>query len=97
MKNHTKIFWCITFHAKFDMLKTFSNQVYQIDGFIRVYDGGRYLLLFGAEKYDSCYNKIRYVIGVKSGITYVISHNYSKTKVYEKVHLFEKALTFVML
>ena len=30
-----------------------------IHGFIRVYDGTRYLTLFGAEKYDSIYNRIR--------------------------------------
>ena len=53
----------------------------KIDGFIRVYDGTRYLVLFGSEKYNSIYNKIRYLISVKGGITYVISHNYSKFKV----------------
>ena len=42
---------------------------YKIDGFIRVYDGTRYLVLFESEKYDSIYNKIRYLISVKSGIT----------------------------
>ena len=54
----------------------------QIDGFIRVYDGTRYLILFGSEKYDFIYNRIRYLIGVKSDFTYVISHicNYAKIK-----------------
>ena len=47
----------------------------KIDGFIRVYDGTRYLVLFGSDKYDLIYNRIRYLTGVKSGITYVISHN----------------------
>ena len=42
---------------------------YKIDGFIRVYDGTRYLVLFESEKYDFIYNKIRYLISVKSGIT----------------------------
>ena len=46
---------------------------HKIDGFIRVYDGTRYLVLIGGEKYDSIY-----LVGVKSGITYVISHNYAK-------------------
>ena len=45
----------------------------KIDGFIRIYDGTRYLVLLGGEKYDFIYNRIR---GVKSGITYLISHNY---------------------
>ena len=40
-----------------------------------------YLVLFGTEKYDSIYNRIRYLISAKSGITYIISHNYAKIKV----------------
>ena len=43
----------------------------KIDGFIRVYDGTRYLVLFGPEKYDVIYNRIRYMISQKSVITYV--------------------------
>ena len=53
----------------------------KIDGFIRVYDGTRYLVLFGSEKYNFICNIIRYLVGVKSGITYVISYNYAKIKV----------------
>ena len=67
----------------------------KIDGFIRVYDGSRYLLLFGSEKYDFIYCRIRYLICVKSGITYVISHNFAKIKVdsYDSLSL-EKTMTF---
>ena len=32
------------------------------DGFIKVYDGIRYLSLFGPEKYDVIYNKIRCLV-----------------------------------
>ena len=53
----------------------------KVDGFIRVYNGTRYLLLIEAEKYDLIYNRTRYLIGVKSGITYVFSHNYVRIKV----------------
>ena len=52
----------------------------KIDGLIRAYDGTRYLILFGSEKYDSIYSKIRYLISVKSGIKYAISHNMQKSK-----------------
>ena len=45
------------------------------------YDGTRYLVLFGSEKHDFIYNRIRYLISVKSSITFVISHNYAKIKV----------------
>ena len=53
-------------------------------GFIRVYNGTRYLVLFGLEKYDALPNRIRYLIyliSLKSSITYVFSHHYSKIKV----------------
>ena len=52
----------------------------KINGFIRVYDGTRYLVLFVSGKYDYIYNKITYLISVKSGITDIISHNYAKNK-----------------
>ena len=32
----------------------------KLDGFIRVYDGTSYLILFGKEKHDAIYIKIRY-------------------------------------
>ena len=37
--------------------------------------------LFGLEKYDAINKRIRYLIGVKSGIRYVFSHYYEKIKV----------------
>ena len=49
---------------------------YEIDGFIRVYDRTRYLVLFGAK------NIIKLDIIVNSSITNVISHNYGKIKIY---------------
>ena len=52
----------------------------KIDGFVTVYDLTRYLVLLGGEKIGFIYKRIRYLIGVKSGITYVISHNYAKIK-----------------
>ena len=51
------------------------NRIY---GFIRVYDGTRYLLLFESEKYDLIYYRIRYLIGVESGIMYVVSDSDAK-------------------
>ena len=43
----------------------------EINGFSRVYYGTKYLMLFGLEKQDAIYNRIKYLIGLKSGITYV--------------------------
>ena len=44
------------------------NRFDEIDGFIRVYNGIRYLVLSGSEKYDSIYNRIRYLIGVTTAL-----------------------------
>ena len=49
--------------------------------FFRDYDGTKYLVLFGFEKYCAIYDRIRYLIRLKSIITYVISFNYVKIKI----------------
>ena len=41
----------------------------KIDRFIRDYIGTRYLVPLGPEKYDTIYNRIKYIISLKSGIT----------------------------
>ena len=71
------MFQFTTFHTS---VKPLHVRFDKIDGFIRVYDGTRYLL-FGSERYDIIYIRIRYLTGVKSSIIYVISHNYAKIKV----------------
>ena len=53
----------------------------KIDRIIRIYDGTRYLTLFGTKKYDAIYDKIRYLISRKSAHKYIISHYFSKIKV----------------
>ena len=53
----------------------------KIHGLIRIYDWSRYLTLFGSEKYDTIYDRIRYLISLKSGITYIFSHYFAKIKV----------------
>ena len=68
----------------------------KIDGFIKIYDGTRYLVLFASQKKnDSIYSRIRYLTSVKSGITYIILHNYAKIKVnsYNSLPL-EKTMPF---
>ena len=64
----------------------------RIDGFIKVYDETRFLVLFRKEKYDSIYNRIRYVISVKSGIKYIMFHNYATIKIdlYDSLPLEKK-------
>ena len=49
----------------------------EIDRFIKNYHGIIYLVLFGPERYDVIYNRIRYLISKKSGITDIISHDFT--------------------
>ena len=50
----------------------------KVDRFIIVYDVIRFLVLFGPEKHDAIYNRIRYLISQKSGVIYVFSNNYPR-------------------
>ena len=53
----------------------------KIDGFLRINDGTRYLILFDSEKHDDIYKRIRYILSLKSTITYIFSHYFAKIKV----------------
>ena len=53
----------------------------KIDGFIKIYDGIRYLVLFGYERYDAMFNRNRYLISEKSGITESINHNFARIRI----------------
>ena len=59
-------------YKKFIGPKPLRIKFSKIDAFIRVYDGTRYSVLFGPERCDAIYNRIRYIIGQKSGITYAV-------------------------
>ena len=60
----------------------------------RIYDGTRYLRLFRAKKYDAIYDGIRYLKSLKTSITYIFSHYFSKIKVHSYDFLpTEKTLT----
>ena len=66
----------------------------QTDGSFRIYNGIRYLTLFGSKKDDAICNKIRHLISQKSGITYIFSHYFTKIKAdcYDTLSI-EKTLT----
>ena len=53
----------------------------KVNGFIRDYDGFKYLLLFNLAIYDAIYDRIRYLIKFESSIKYVISYNIGKIKI----------------
>ena len=59
----------------------------KIDGFIGIYHGPRYLTLFGYESYDAIHNIIRYLISIKSSITYTFSHYYTRIKIFTAFYL----------
>ena len=51
-------------------------------GCIRKYDKNRYLALFHSnKKYDRTFDRIRYLIALKSNISDVYSHSYTKIKI----------------
>ena len=52
----------------------------KVNGFIEDYNRTKYLVLFDLEKYDVVFDRIRYLIGLKGGITYVCSYNFEKIK-----------------
>ena len=69
----------------------------KMDGFIRIYDGTRYLTLFGSEKYDAIYVKIRYLIIPKSCITYIFClkvDSYASLPIEERVTLHNVIIIF---
>ena len=67
----------------------------KIDGFIKIYDGIKYLILLGHSWYDETYDSIKYLISEKSGITDNINHNFSGIRIdsYNSLAI-EKILTF---
>ena len=66
----------------------------KIDGFIRICNGTMCLVLYGGEKHDFIFKRIKYLIGVKCGITYVISIYYMiKVDSYDSLPL-EETLKF---
>ena len=96
MKSHMKIFWFITFRTKLRLVqKPLRIRFDKVNGIVRVYDGTRYLVLFGPEKHDAIFNRIRYLISQKGGITYIISHAYGRIKVDSYDHFsLEEIRTF---
>ena len=69
-KSYENIFVCNVSYKTLSDAKLLRISFDKLDGFIRVYDGNRYLVLFASEKYDLIYNRIKYFIRVKNGIKY---------------------------
>ena len=67
----------------------------KIDGFIKIYDGIRYLVLFASERCNAILTRIKYLISERSGITDSINHNFARirTDSYKSLPI-EKILGF---
>ena len=61
--------------------KPLCIRFHEIDEFIKIYDGIRYLLLFGSKLHNAISNRIRYLISKKSDITDSINHNFARIKI----------------
>ena len=59
--------WCVMFD--------------KADGFLRDYGGIKYLALFGSAKYNSIFNRIKFLIRLKTKISYTVYHYYAKIKI----------------
>ena len=59
-------------------LRIWFNKIY---GFIKIYDGIRYLVLFGPERLNTIYDRINYLVSEKSGVPYSVNHNFIRIKI----------------
>ena len=67
----------------------------KIDGFNKIYDKIRYLVLFDYSYCDKICDKIKYLVSEKSGITDSINHNFAIIRIDSNDSLLsEKILTF---
>ena len=67
----------------------------KIDGFIKIYDRIIYFVLFASERYNAIYNRIKYLVSEKSGITDSINHNFARIRIDSFNYLpIEKIWTF---
>ena len=67
----------------------------QIDEFIKIYDGIRYLVLFCFRLYDAIYKRIRHLISKKHAITDSTNHNISRIRIDSYSFLpIDETLTF---
>ena len=54
--------------------KSLRIRFQNVNGFIKIYDRIRYLVLIGPKRYEAIYDRIRYLLSGKSGTTCSISH-----------------------
>ena len=77
MKNQMTIFWFL----RFDTAKSFRIRFDNVKVFIRVYNGTRYLILYGPGKKDAIYKKNNYLISQKKGVKCAFYFNCARIKI----------------
>ena len=76
-------------------VKTLHICFEKIYGFIKIYDGITYLVLFASERYNAIYDRINYLIIEKSDIAYSINYNFARIRIGSDNSLpIEKTFTF---
>ena len=70
-------FWYKTFMGA-EPLRIWFSKIY---GFIKIYDGIRYLVLFDPERLNTIYDTINYLVSEKSGVPYSVNHNFIRIKI----------------
>ena len=68
-KSHENIlFYDISYKTLIDS-KPMQIRFFKIDGIIGIYDGTRYLTMFGSEEYETIYNRVRYHVYIKKVVS----------------------------
>ena len=94
--SYENILICDISYKTFMCEKPWRIRFDEVNGFIKVYNGTRYLVvLFSPGWYDAIYSRIRYLISKSSGITDNVNHNFARIRIdsYNSLPV-EKVLTF---
>ena len=68
-------------HNTFMGTKPLRIMFNEIDAFIKIHDGIKYLVLLGHSWYDKIWDRIKYLISKKSGITDSINYNFVRIRI----------------
>ena len=79
-KSHGNILISDISYKTLSCLKRLHIRFHKINGLIRIYYGTRYLKLFSPEKDYAIYDRTRFFVSLKSGITYIFLIILQKSK-----------------
>ena len=69
----------MAFHAKLSWVQ--NVRFNKINGFIKIYGGMRYLVLYDYKRYKAIYDRIIYLISEKINIADSINHNFARIRI----------------